>query len=72
MHEFWTISTTKIANTRSENHANTVVRKHGTQTFKVVIVVFLLCYCCLMFCPSKCTSFIIFGQVICPNILNVS
>ena len=49
MHEFWTIPTTKIANTRSENHANTVVHKHGTQTFKVVIVVFLLCYCCLMF-----------------------
>jgi hypothetical protein len=27
------------------------------------------CYCYLLFCPHKCTSLIIFGQVVCPNML---
>ena len=28
----------------------------------------LLC-CCLIFCPHKCASLIVVGQVVCPNIL---
>ena len=33
------------------------------------VKLWLFSCCCLMFCPHKCTSFIIYGQVVCPNIL---
>jgi hypothetical protein len=39
-----------------------VVDEHGVRTFKMVVVD--------VFVPHKCTSFIIFGDVVCPNILN--
>ncbi len=43
-----------------------VVGEHGIQTFEIVL---LFCYCRLIFLPHKCTSVIIYGQVVCPNIL---
>ena len=42
MHEVWTIPTTNMMYTRSQNYTNMVVGKHKIQTFKVVIV---LCSC---------------------------
>ena len=42
MSEFWTIPTTNVLYTRSQNCTNMVVGEHGIQTFKVVLVVLLL------------------------------
>ena len=53
MHEFWTMSTVNMMYARERNYTNTIV---------VVVVV----WC---FCPHKYTSFIVFEQVVCPNIL---
>ena len=39
---FWTIPTTKIMYTRSQNYINLVLGKHGIQIFEVVVVVLLL------------------------------
>ena len=53
-----------------QNYTNLVVGKYWIQKFKVVLVVLLhllLLFWC--FCPHKCTSLIIFGQVLRPNIL---
>ena len=47
-----------------------MVGKHGIQPFEVVVV--MLLFMLLLFdvlVPHKCTSLIIFGQVVCPNIL---
>ena len=49
--------------TKSQNYKNMVVGKHGIQTFEVMLVV-VVC-----FCPRKCISLIIIGQVIYPNTL---
>ena len=42
MHGFWTMPTTNMMYTRSQNYTNMVIGKHGIQTSKVVIVVLLL------------------------------
>jgi hypothetical protein len=42
MLEFWTIPTTNMTYTGSQNYTNMVVGKHGIQTFDVVVVVLLL------------------------------
>ena len=56
--------------TRLQDYTNMVVGEHGIQTFKVVVVVLLILLLLFdVFPPHKCTSFITFGQVICPNIL---
>ena len=39
MREIWTIPTTNITYTRSQNYTNLVVGKHEIQTFKVMVVV---------------------------------
>ena len=39
---FWTIPTTKIMYTRSQNYINLVLGKHGIQILEVVVVVLLL------------------------------
>ena len=41
---------------------------YGCRVF--AFVAFAIVVSC--FCPHKCTSLIIFGQVVCPNILNVN
>ena len=52
--------------TKLQNYTNMVVGEHGRQTFEVVVVALFLFD---GFCPHKCTSLIIFGQMVCPNIL---
>ena len=43
-----------------------MVDKHGIQTFKIVVVVLLrLLVLFDVFCSQKCTSLIIFRQVVC-------
>ena len=69
MHEFWTNPTVIMTYTRSQNYTNMVVGEHGMQTFEVVVVMLLFFIVFLMFSPHKCTSLLIFGQVVCPNIL---
>ena len=57
----------------SQNYTIMVVGKHGIQTFKVVVVMLLLLLLSHdVFRPHKYTSLTIFGQVVCPNLLNVS
>ena len=41
MHEFWTIPTTDMTYTRSQNYTNMVVGEHKTHTFEVIIVMLL-------------------------------
>ena len=56
--------------TRLQNHTITVVGEHGRQTFKVAVAMLLLLLLSFdVFCPHKCTTLIIFGQMVCPNIL---
>ena len=56
--------------TKLQNYTNMVVGEHGRQTFEVVVVALLLVLFLFDgFCPHKCTSLIIFGQMVCPNIL---
>ena len=64
MHEFWTIHIVNMMYNTSQNYTNMMVGEHGIQTFEVVIVVVIWC-----FCPYKCTSPITFGQMVCPNVL---
>ena len=45
--------------------AYNLAHSQGVRLFEIVIVVLLLCYHCMMFHPHKCTSLIIFGQVVC-------
>jgi hypothetical protein len=42
MHEFWTIPTTDMTNTRSQNYTNMMVGEHRTQKVKVMVVMLLL------------------------------
>jgi hypothetical protein len=66
MHAFGTIATANMMYTKSQNHTNMVVGKHGIQILKVVVVVMLLLMLSIDgFCPYKCTSRINFGQVVC-------
>jgi hypothetical protein len=67
MHEFGTkFPTANMTYTRSQTYTNMVVSGHGTQAFEVVVVkVEVVVFD--VFVPHKCTSPIIFGQVICPN-----
>ena len=59
MHAFWTIPIASMMYTRSQNHTNMLVGKHGIQTLKVVVVVMLLLMLSFDgFCPHKCTSLI--------------
>ena len=53
--------------TRSQNYTNVVVSELGIQTFKVVVVVIICC-----FCPHKCTSLVIFGYGFAKIFLNVN
>ena len=41
MNESWTMPTTDMMYTRSQNYINEMVHKHGIQTFIIMIVVFL-------------------------------
>ena len=73
MHEFWTIPTATIMISRSQIPCkfggwqtwNTNINSCGCCVLYVVIVV-------RCFCPSKCTSFILFGHVICLNLLKAN
>ena len=66
MYDSWTISTAYMLYTRLQNHTNMMVGKHGIQTFEVVVVVWLHLWLLFdVFCPSL----IVFGHVVCPNIL---
>ena len=49
MNEIWETLTANMTYARSQNYTNMVVGKHEIQTFKVVVLVLLLCYCHLMF-----------------------
>ena len=71
LHDLWTILTANVTYTKSQNYTNMVIDKRGVQTLKVVVVVLeLLLLLFGFFCPHKCTSHTIFGQVVCPNINN--
>ena len=75
MHDFWTITHCNMMYTIIlQNSRNImVVNKRGIQTFKVVIVVFLLLLLCFhVFWPHKHTSLINFGQEVSPNIFKMS
>ena len=66
MHEFWIVSSANMTYTTSKNYTNMMVDKHGIQTFKIVVVVLLrLLVLFDVFCSQKCTSLIIFRQVVC-------
>ena len=41
-HEFWTIPTTNMTCTRSQNFTNMTIDEHGIQFYKVVVVVLFL------------------------------
>ena len=70
MYEIWTIPTTNMTYTRSQNYKNMMVGEHGIKTFKVFVVVLLLLVLLYdVFVPTNTRPFFIFGQVICPNIL---
>jgi hypothetical protein len=61
MREFWTIPTTDMTYTKSQNYTNMVVDKHKIQTLKVKIVVLLFCYCrVIVFVPTSAHSLLIF------------
>jgi hypothetical protein len=63
---FWTLPTTNMIDTTSQNYINLVVGEHGIQTFKIVVVVLLLLLLSFdVFFPHKLTSLITFEQVIC-------
>ena len=56
MHELWTIPTTNMTCTRSQNYTNMVVGKHGIQTIEDVVVVLLLLFLWLSFVVFVHTS----------------
>ena len=44
MHEFWTIPTANIMDTRLQNHKIMVVGEYEMQTFEVVVVVVVVSF----------------------------
>ena len=70
MHGFRIIPSANITYSRSQNYTNTMVDEHGIRrTFEVVIVVLLLLMLSFDVCLHKCTSLIVFKQVVSSNIL---
>ena len=65
VHEFWKMPTANMTYTRLQNYTNLMVGKHGIQTFEVMIVILLLFD---IFVPTNAHP--LFGQLVCPNILN--
>ena len=56
--------------TRSQNYTNMVVGEHEIQTFRVVVVVMLILLLSFdVFVLTSAHPPIIFGKVVCPNIL---
>ena len=70
MHEFWTLPTANMTYIKSQNCTNMVIGEHEIQTIEVVLNVLLFLLLTFdVFSPHKCTSLIIFEQVICPSML---
>ena len=49
MHELWTIRTTNMIDTRSQNYTNMVAIEHRTRNSKLWLLCCCFWYCCLMF-----------------------